>query len=276
MIRFTRGLAKFVEKCPPPVRDTGCTYCELPDFPADKPINFDHNLNGTSAIPWKHILVFLHGITNFNTMPSKIELIPGSLANTFASIKRKLSPMHPVMVSNALVEGINVAASGRQKVYIYPDNKVVEFDTENLMEFVSHYLLPEKAVETYNPFTRKKKASLAHVDHSELFEELPMDENLVLICGHTQRDIRCGALAPLLQEEFERVLEHDATPEVKVGLISHIGGHAYAGNVIYFPKDCNKMPVVWYGRVFPELVQGIVTTTIRNGNIIKELYRGEV
>ena len=96
---------------------------------------------------------------------------------------------------------------------------------------------------------------------------------MVLICGHTKRDIRCGVMAPLIEREFLAVLKRENLAEkVDVGLISHIGGHAYAGNVIYFPADASRMPVTWYGRVFPENVQGIVQTTIKEGKINKKTY----
>lgn len=282
VFRLARNYAtKIVEKCPAPMYDTGCTYCKLPTFPADKQINHDHNLNGTSALPWKHVLVFLHGITDFSAMPSKIEMIPNTLAGEFTVLRKLLSPVHPVIVSNALVPGFNVEATSKQKVYLYPDNKVVEFEMEHLEQFAEHYLIPEPAEavpETYNPFASgAKKVARTRVDHSELFKESEMDKNLVLICGHTQRDVRCGLLAPILEKEFHKVLEHEKLDDdVKVGLISHVGGHAYAGNVLYFPRDCSDFPVVWYGRVFSESVQGIVKETIQEGRIIKELYRGDL
>ena len=79
----------------------------------------------------------------------------------------------------------------------------------------------------------------------------------------------------------------EATPPVAdVVLISHIGGHAFAGNVIiYFPKRWKPNPGkddasplagkgVWYGRVEPRHVWGIVEETVMGGRIIEELLRG--
>lgn len=71
-----------------------------------------------------------------------------------------------------------------------------------------------------------------------------------------------------------------------VGMISHVGGHAFAGNVIvYVPpnytlleKDGVASPLagmgIWYGRVEPKHVLGILDETVREGNIIGELWRG--
>lgn len=280
MIRLARNYAtKFIERCPPPAYDTGCTHCKLPEFPPDKQIDFAKNLNGTAASMWKHLLVFLHGVTDFDTMPSKIDLIPGSLANEFEFLKKKaLSPLHPVTLSNALAAGVNVGSGSKQKVFLYPDSKEVSFEMEQLPQFIEHYLLPDEAPEpVYNPFLKVAKQSLQRKPHPGMFEERPIEKDLILICGHTQRDVRCGELAPILQKEFVKVLEREKLSEqVDVGLISHIGGHAYAGNVIYFPKNCLELAPVWYGRVFSENVQGIVHETVIGKRIIRELFRGQV
>lgn len=279
MLRIARRFtSRYVDTCPPPAYDTGCTHCGIPEFPPDKQIDFERNLNGTGSDPWKHLLVFLHGYDDFSKMPAKVELTAGSVASELTLLKRMLSPNHPVSVTNALVKGINNRPNDKELIYLYPDKKIVEFDIKHAKLFVEHYLLPEKEemTEVFNPFSQSTANVMGKQDHSSLFTEKPIESDLVLICGHAQRDIRCGLLAPLLQKEFERVLEREGLSHVETGLISHVGGHAYAGNVLYFPRDCSKMPIVFYGRVFPEQVQGIVNTTIKQGKIIKELYRGDV
>jgi len=70
-------------------------------------------------------------------------------------------------------------------------------------------------------------------------------------------------------------------PTARVGLISHIGGHKWAGNVIvYIPPSFSSNPLagkgIWYGRVGPEHVEGIVGKTILDGKVIKELFRGGI
>lgn len=76
-------------------------------------------------------------------------------------------------------------------------------------------------------------------------------------------------------------------------MVSHIGGHVFAGNVIiYIPPGHKASPSiageevystklsplagsgVWYGRVEPKHVQGILDETVRGGKIIAELWRG--
>ncbi|KAL6719676.1 Altered inheritance of mitochondria protein 32 [Lecanora helva] len=131
----------------------------------------------------------------------------------------------------------------------------------------------------------------------------------IYICGHMARDSRCGILGPILRDEFSRQIKlklqsavHTDFPgpstgrgietlprspwqDINIGLCSHIGGHAFAGNVIiYFPSTFRLgesgeiSPLagqgVWYGRVQPKHVEGILETTIRGGKVIQELCRG--
>jgi len=139
-----------------------------------------------------------------------------------------------------------------------------------------------------------------------------VDDVLVLICGHGGRDMRCGIFGPVLQAEFERQLpraglevlngpvinDSVSTPPLpgtggenkpltaRVGLISHIGGHKFAGNVIiYLPPTFkntagNTHPLaghgVWYGRIEPKHVEGVIQETIIKGNIVQDHFRGAI
>jgi (2Fe-2S) ferredoxin len=81
-------------------------------------------------------------------------------------------------------------------------------------------------------------------------------------------------------DEFKAVLtkwnllyDEGINPDgIKVSICSHIGGHAFAGNMIFYPGDGQAS--IWYGKVFPHHVQGIVHETIVKGNIIEDLLRG--
>ena len=268
-----RYLSRFVEKCP---IERGCECNILSELPNDKPIDFEKNLNGTSVIPWKHLLVLSHGFNHADEWPSKLELLPGSLTNEMDLLKRKVvSPYHPIMISNAIVP--NVTRGAKEKVYLYPDNKMIEFDIKDTKDFMHTYLVPpeEEMAQfepVYNPF--KKTTAITWEKKKIDFKEQDIGKDLILVCGHTQRDVRCGKIAPILVDQFKKSLK-DRGLDVDVGVVSHIGGHAYAGNVIYFPLDKTKKSI-WYGRVFPEKVAGIVDETVIWGNIIKELSRGEV
>lgn len=269
-----RYLSRFVEKCPV---EYGCECNILNELPNNKPIDFEKNLNGTSVIPWKHLLILSHGFQSADEWPSKLEMLPNSLTSEMDMLKRTIiSPQHPVLISNAIIPKISPGL--KEKVYLYPDNKEIEFDVQDTEKFMQTYLVPsqeelDQLEPVYNPF-KKTTPTVPQKKVSFDFDEKTIDKDLILVCGHTQRDVRCGKIAPILVDQFERTLAGRGL-DVDVGIISHIGGHAYAGNVIYFPRDPTQKSV-WYGRVFPEKVAGIVDETIVGGKIIRELYRGEV
>ncbi|KAF3000843.1 Leucyl-tRNA synthetase, mitochondrial [Curvularia kusanoi] len=108
----------------------------------------------------------------------------------------------------------------------------------------------------------------------------PITLPTILICGHGGRDARCGVLGPVLQTAFRAELERREI-EGDVAQISHIGGHKYAGNVIiYLPPGMEGNALrgsgIWYGRVGPEQVEGLVEETVVKGRIVGELLRGGV
>lgn len=72
----------------------------------------------------------------------------------------------------------------------------------------------------------------------------------------------------------------------RVGLISHIGGHKFAGNVIvYIPQGYEVQgggvhPLagcgIWYGRVEPKHVEGLVEETVLRGRVVEDMFRGGI
>ncbi|KAI8824369.1 Sucrase/ferredoxin-like-domain-containing protein [Fimicolochytrium jonesii] len=95
----------------------------------------------------------------------------------------------------------------------------------------------------------------------------------IFVCTHKKRDKRCGVAGPLLVNEFRRALKEMNIDDVHVFGCSHFGGHKYAGNVIIYHRN----PAVdgnWYGRVTACHVRPILQTTILDGQIFKELWRG--
>ncbi len=217
-------------------------------FPESHPINHDKPLLNTKSPTYKHVLIPTD--VPATEWPSKVELVLGSLISEFTSLKREsLDPMYPVMISNIQVQ------DPQGEVLVFPDNEW--HDVPYVSKFMTGNLtpngMPQKGIQNKNQY--------------------------VFICGHAQRDIRCGLIAPELAKEFEHVLRHEnllydkaTNPEgVKVGIVSHVGGHAYAGNVLYFDKEGLG---IWYGRVEVGHVDPIVKETILGSNILQELYRG--
>jgi (2Fe-2S) ferredoxin len=135
---------------------------------------------------------------------------------------------------------------------------------------------------------------------------------LILVCGHNSRDARCGTIAPYLRAEFEKCLERkdwdvlegpvevtqddqvaallgpktEYAKTARIGSISHIGGHKFAGNVIiYIPPGMMAESGephalagcgIWYGRVQPNHAEGIIQETVLKGFVIEELFRGGI
>lgn len=154
--------------------------------------------------------------------------------------------------------------------------------TEALSNFATAYLKATSLHPMHNGLSMEQKAALLR-DESKA-NELPRAEEIIkptiLICGHGGRDQRCGILGPLLQSSFRHEFQRRGI-EADVGLISHIGGHKYAGNVIiYLPPSMQGNALrgsgIWYGRVGPENVEGVVEETLTRGRVITELLRGGV
>lgn len=166
--------------------------------------------------------------------------------------------------------------------------------------FIKAFVLPNKLHKSYDTFSpEQRELLLRHPEgHRDFPQARDVNEILVLICGHGGRDERCGTLGPLLRDEFEEKLERQnikvmkeapdrieeqqaGMPTARVGTISHIGGHKWAGNVIiYIPPSFTNHPLagkgIWYGRVGPEHVEGIVSQTIIDGKVTKDLFRGGI
>lgn len=173
-------------------------------------------------------------------------------------------------------------------------------DPQSVETFIQAYILPTKLHPSHSNLSQEQKNILLR--QPELQAQFPgaraVDEILILICGHGGRDDRCGKLAPVLIAEFEEKLQRrniavlkdipssgaaavNSIPSARIASISHIGGHKFAGNVIvYIPPSFTSNPLagkgIWYGRVAPQHVEGIVEKTILEGKVIKDQFRGGI
>lgn len=254
--------------CPPP-------RCPCEPAPAGLDIDRTTPLSGTAANYHRHLLIS----TGKSDWASKIEFDagpaePGGLAakvKAVASLKggNLRDPFAPTLITNSsfAAPGAYVFPSGVHIAHIAPT-------TAAITALIRGFLLP-------------RAASAAPAG----FEVRSVRETVVLICSHMSRDVRCGTLAPLLRTQFETVLaardvlltpEHEARGayegRVKVGFTSHLSGHKFAGNVIvYLPGSAEEPGLgVWYGRVEPRHVEGIVEETVLGRRVIAELCRGIV
>ena len=176
-------------------------------------------------------------------------------------------------------------------------------DSAGAEAFIEAFILPSQLHQSRERLSRAEQNVLLRQPEiqQKFIGARKVDEILVLICGHGGRDVRCGTLGPILKQEFEEKLERQNiellkdppvaeavevdtavegyTPTARVGLISHVGGHKWAGNVIiYIPPSFGGNALagkgIWYGRVEPGHVEGIVAKTILGGKVIKEPVPG--
>ncbi|KAL5611618.1 hypothetical protein BROUX41_000797 [Berkeleyomyces rouxiae] len=229
---------------------------------------------------------------------------PRNLAAEFKQIIGRNGPLQnpnfSVIASSLPLPQSNSSSSSTSpaSVYLLPSFKYVSAlpDTASLSRLVKEHLLPLDKSSRTDGATASDTAE-APVPFT------PVSSVMVLICGHKNRDLRCAVYGPALQDAFTHELDTrgiqvlHSPPDVeasdassstaitaRVAMISHIGGHKYAGNVIiYIPPglrgpDGNKHSLagcgIWYGRVDPEHVSGIIQETIINGKVIEKFFRG--
>ncbi|AMD21590.1 HFL266Wp [Eremothecium sinecaudum] len=110
------------------------------------------------------------------------------------------------------------------------------------------------------------------------FEGQKFDRDLILVCGHMKRDARCGLIASDLVAELT---QRDLPGNAEVAITSHIGGHKFAGNLIWYRRlgtgidGKPKVDGIWFGKVLPYSVPTLVSK-FSQGEIIKDFYRGGI
>lgn len=230
-------------------------------------------------------------------------------------------PFHNVSVLNSSFPSSvpNRAEVQSTSAYLLPSFKYVPFlarvSFDSVEALAKGYLLPEQLHSMHDGLSpiHRDRLSRQPVYQRLLHGVRDVEDIFVLICGHGGRDMRCGAMGPALRDEFEAQLPREGVHVLRgpvqaeadesvaaiaggsverpaltarVGLISHIGGHKFAGNVIiYLPPsmkggDGQRHALaghgVWYGRVEPKHVQGIVQETVMRGNVIADMFRGGI
>ncbi|KAI0457012.1 Sucraseferredoxin-like protein [Xylaria acuta] len=306
-----------VPRCPSPT----CDCADTPEMPQGLPIDYDGKLNGLISSYAEQVLV----CTGRSDWSSRIEE-DNSGDNLAADLKELIGrggiysdPFHNISVLNSSFPS---SISRRPEIqttsaYLLPSFKYVPFlprvSFDSVQALVKGYLLPEKLhpMNDSLPQIHKDRLLRKEAYRHMLHGVRDVNDVLVLICGHGGRDMRCGVMGPVLQAEFERQLPPaglellhgplidesvfapalsgtggEGPSTARVGLISHIGGHKFAGNIIiYLPPTLknnagNPHPLaghgVWYGRVEPKHVEGVVQETIVKGNIITDHFRGAI
>jgi (2Fe-2S) ferredoxin len=92
----------------------------------------------------------------------------------------------------------------------------------------------------------------------------PLAGAYAFVCAHARRDKRCGVCGPPLIAALRSAAAQRSTP-LAVRACSHVGGHAYAGNVLVFDRADGVPRGTWLGYVAPEDVPTIVDDLVGRG-----------
>ncbi|KAJ3043822.1 hypothetical protein HDV00_004230 [Rhizophlyctis rosea] len=149
-------------------------------------------------------------------------------------------------------------------------------DTADVLLFPEALSIPN-VPKTKAQETAKSLSLIGHPPDDIPSSPLPESEIAwIMVCTHKKRDKRCGVAGPLLVQEFRNaVVELGMEGQVRVFGVSHFGGHKFAGNVIIYHRN----PIVtgnWYGRVTSCEVRPILQSTVKEGKIFKQLWRGKM
>ncbi|KAI9685526.1 MAG: hypothetical protein M1822_004384 [Bathelium mastoideum] len=285
-----------VEACPSPT-------CACRETPTGLDIDQKLPLNNTIARYTEQVIIS----TGKDDWPSRIE------DDTDSALARELrgllgrggkysDPSFNVAVANSSFSPSTPSSPSVASAFLFPSFKyipAIPTNAESVETFLKAFLLPQPTVHGTLPsqdpggLTRSKSAQY------EFKGMRSIEDIIILICGHGGRDERCGILGPLLRDEFLNQLPRQgvkirtepiraeesstagADMSARVGLISHIGGHKFAGNVIIYtpPSMVNHELAgsgIWYGRIEPQHVEGLVKETVIGGRVIREKFRGGI
>jgi (2Fe-2S) ferredoxin/small nuclear ribonucleoprotein (snRNP)-like protein len=123
-----------------------------------------------------------------------------------------------------------------------------------------------------------------------------MPRKHLFVCCHLKRDKRCGLVGPFLIKEFQRLIRAQEGREEEnsdvfefecpVRACSHVGGHAYAGNVITFSRRVKeggreggtggRVVGDWWGYVTPVVAREIVVRHLVKGELLEGVWRGQM
>jgi hypothetical protein len=100
----------------------------------------------------------------------------------------------------------------------------------------------------------------------------PLSGAHVFVCAHARRDKRCGVCGPALVDALRAEAASSASasasappPPVAVYPCSHVGGHAYAGNVLVFDRAAGVPRGNWFGYVTPADVPALLKEYVGAG-----------
>ncbi|KAF1938485.1 hypothetical protein EJ02DRAFT_505414 [Clathrospora elynae] len=274
-----QSLIAYTQRCPAPT-------CECASTPPDLDIDRKSPLLNTMASYSEHVVL----CTGQGDWVSNIEQEEGETGGFVKGLKGVIGKggvgFDPF--NNILITASSLPKSekpGATTALLFPSFKRIPHiphTPDAFSIFATAYLKTRTLHLMHAGLSTEQKDALLRDESvaTQLSPAEPITKPTILICGHGGRDQRCGILGPILQTSFRQELQRRSI-DADVGLISHIGGHKYAGNVImYIPPNIegNKLAGsgIWYGRIGPENVEGVVEETLVKGRVVAELLRGGV
>lgn len=288
---------------------TVTSQCECYSKEVNSNIGQDKQLDINIEIPKKipeykkHVLVVsprdrsVEDIEWKSSWQSKLELNPRWPYSIIGSLKEHLK--HSNAGSGILVNAISLISgefaplepSDEQvaSIFVLPDMKLYRVSRGEISDF-AHFLGGGVSEESRNKhlnfYDFLKGANNAQVNpkpsHSESvkpqFDHEVLEKDWLLICGHLQRDERCGIIA---EDCLKEIRTKGLCADRNIAVISHIGGHKYAGNIILYnheksSDDSKKLiDCLWFSKVLPPTLP-ILLENLEKGKIPKELFRGGV
>ncbi|CAO3639965.1 unnamed protein product [Cunninghamella echinulata] len=167
-----------------------------------------------------------------------------------------------VLVTNSSLPSIySTGGGGSYDILLLPDNVMITNVTRKKISMFVDFIFGQPIPSTFD------------------VQPSPWDQ-LILICGHQKKDKRCGTIGPLLQRSFENIIQQQqqnkkhqsANQNIQVMLVSHLGGHAFAGNVVLYTH--HGLRAIWYGRVTPCQCEDIINHSLNKDQILQQHLRG--
>ncbi|CAG8616855.1 6291_t:CDS:2 [Dentiscutata erythropus] len=275
--------------------------CDHPSYPSYLKIDYKSPLEGSVKPYVKHVLIS----TGKSDWSSHIEDECGSLAANLNKIikgdsgkkisqkeKKKDSPKkdkrNKVEAGGLNHDDTSVEIEKPKIVVTNSDRQNSDYDPSflkgnDILLFPDNILVRNVSTKDASEFYKKYLSSTdaSSLDEKDLFtsfnftvEPMPY-KAVIIICSHKRRDKRCGITGPILKDEFNKVLKEkglDVESSNNDGVAVFLSSHKFAGNVIVYRGGQG----IWYGRVIPCHAKNIIETTVLEGKVIKDLYRGSM
>ncbi|KAI8071892.1 Sucrase/ferredoxin-like-domain-containing protein [Thamnidium elegans] len=160
-----------------------------------------------------------------------------------------------VIVTNSSLPSSYSTLSSAKDIILLPDSIIISNVTIKRVDALLDYIFGKPCFQTFSTYP------------------CPFS-SLILVCGHGNKDRRCGTVGPMLQNALQQA-SMQATKEegtTQVALVSHLGGHAFAGNLVVYTHNGHR--AIWYGRVTPCYCKDIIENTLDDDKVIEDLVRG--